>query len=365
MHPVACHGYGAHRSLDSDARHATDSRNTALPPRSGLQVTPPRATPRAVAVRAAVAELIARRRAWIETFAWALSLIGYARFAAFLWQAILRDGGFAYDLNAYLLAGRNLLEGAPLYPPMEINDPGAYRYPPTFALLTASVAPIPEPIVTWAYRLACLGCARYLVGSWRAVGWALLFVPLQIELVALNVTLPIAAAARMALVGPTSSLGAALIPLTAALKYGTALLFPYLWLTRRELRLPMVLGCACLAVAFGVHALLDPRPWRDYFASLGQQAGSVNDAPYVGDQLLFLVPSTLGDFVLRFGIGVILVTVAVRYRADWLAFAAAAAAVPTLWVARFAALVGVPRLFVERRVSPEAAAADERGATRT
>lgn len=309
-------------------------------------------------------DLLVRRRAWIETFGWALSLVGFTSFAAFLWQAVLRDGGFAYDLNAYLLAGRTLLEGAPLYPPMEINDPGAYRYPPTFALLTASVAPIPEPIVTWAYRLVCIGCVRYLVGSWRAVGWALLFVPLQIELVALNVTLPIAAAARSALVGPTSALGAALIPVTAALKYGTALLFPYLWLTRPDLRRPMLVSSVTLSAVFAAHALMDPRAWRDYLASLGQQAGSANDAPFVGDQLLILVPSTLGDFLLRFGIGVVLVFVAVRYRAGWLAFTAAAIAVPTLWVARLAALVGVPRMILEERVSRAGSAADGRGATR-
>lgn len=87
--------------------------------------------------RRRVKELPLRRREWIERFGWALSLIGFGSFAAFLGQAVVRDGGFAYDLNAYLLAGRSLIEGAPLYPPMEINDPGAYRYPPTFALLTA------------------------------------------------------------------------------------------------------------------------------------------------------------------------------------------------------------------------------------
>jgi len=316
------------------------------------------------ATAAAAADLLARRRGWLKAFGWALSLVGFASFAAFLRQAILRDGGFAYDLNAYLLAGRNLLDGAPLYPPMEINDPGAYRYPPTFALLTASVAPIPEPIVTWAYRLACIGCVRYLVGSWRAVGWALLFVPLQIELVALNVTLPVAAAARMALSGPTSSLGAALVPATAALKYGTALLFPYLWLTRPALRRPMLLGSVALIAAFAAPALFDPRAWRDYFASLLQQAGSANAAPFVGEQLLFLVPSTLGDFVMRLAIGIVLVFVAVRHRADWLAFTASAIAVPTLWVARVASLVGVPRMILEERVSRAGAAAAGRGARR-
>lgn len=309
-------------------------------------------------------ELRVRRRAWIEAFGWALAFIGFVSFAAFLWRAVLRDGGFAYDLNAYLLAGRNLLEGAPLYPPMEINDPGAYRYPPTFALLTAPLAPLPEPVVTWAYRVACIGCVRYLVGSWRGVGWALLFVPLQIELVALNVTLPIAAAARGALRGARPSLGAALIPATAVLKYGTVLLVPYLWVTRPGLRHPMVIGAAALVAAFAIHALLDPGVWRDYLASLGQQAASVNDAPHVGDQLLFVVPTTLGDFVLRLAIGAALVWVAIIWRADWLAFTAAAIAVPTLWVARLAALAGVPRMFLEGRVSRAGSVADERGATR-
>lgn len=309
-------------------------------------------------------ELLVRRRAWFEAFGWALAVIGFANVAAFLWQAVQRDGGFAYDLNAYLLAGRNLLDGAPLYEPMEINDPGAYRYPPIFALLTAPMATLPEQAVTWMYRLACIGCVRYLVGSWRAVGWALLLVPLQIELVALNVTLPIAAVARAALRGPRAGLGAGFIPATAALKYGTVLLLPYLWLVRPSLRRPMVIGALLLAAASAMHALLDPWVWGEYFASLGQQAGSANDAPYVGDQLLFLLPTTLGDFLLRLAIGGVLVAVAVRTRADWLAFTAAAIAVPTLWVARLAALVAVPRLLLEERVSRAEAAADERGATR-
>lgn len=323
------------------------------------------ATERAARYRRVVQPLLARRRRWLEAFGWALSLIGFASFGAFLWQVILRDGGFAYDLNAYLLAGRNLLDGAPLYPPMEINDPGAYRYPPTFALLTAPLAPLPEPAVTWAYRVACIGCVRYLVGSWRAVGWALLFVPLQIELIALNVTLPIAAIARAALRGAEPAAAVALIPVTAALKYGTALLVPYLWLTRPALRRSLVLGTVGLAAAFAIHALLDPSVWRDYVASLTQQAGSRNDAPYVGDQLLFLVPSTLGDFVLRLAIGLAMVLVTVRYRADWLAFSAAAIAVPTMWVARLAALVAVPRLALEAWLSRGEAAVDARDARRT
>ncbi|HEX7172537.1 MAG TPA: hypothetical protein VF365_08020 [Candidatus Limnocylindria bacterium] len=309
-------------------------------------------------------ELIDRRRPWLEAFGWALGLIGLLSFAHFLWQSVLRDGGAAYDLHAYLLAGRNLLDGTPLYAPMEINDPGAFRYPPTFAVLAVPFASIPEPIVTWAYRLLCLGCLRVLVGSWRAVGWSFLFLPVQIELVALNVTLPVAAAARSALRGPGAHAAAAAVPATAALKFGTALLLPYLWLTRASLRRPIAAGLLALAVAFGVHALADPGTWGAYLASLRQQAASANDAPFVGDQLLFLVPSTLADFALRLAIGCVAVVFAIRWRADWLAFAVAALAVPTLWVARFAALVGVPRLLLEDEVRRAESDAGGRGATR-
>jgi hypothetical protein len=292
-------------------------------------------------------ELFHRRRVWLEAFGWALCVIGVLSFANFLWEGVTRDGGAAYDLHAYLLAGRNLLDGAPLYPPMEINDPGAYRYPPTFALMAVPLAPIPEPIVTWAYRALCLGCLRILVGSWRAVGWSFLFLPVQIELIALNVTLPIAATARLSLRGPIDRVASAAIPATAALKVGTGLPLPYLWVTRAPLRRPIAIGAALLLAAFAVHALMDPGVWRDYVASLGQQAISANDAPFVGDQLLFLVPSTLADFGVRLALGALLIGLGFRLRADWLAFTAAAIAVPTLWVARFAALAGVPRLVLE------------------
>lgn len=294
-----------------------------------------------------MATILRRRRPWLEAAGWALSLIGFASFAAFVWEAIARDGGAAYDLHAYVLAGRNLLDGSPLYGPMEINDPGAYRYPPTFAALAVPLALAPEDVVTWAYRAACLGCVRYLVGSWRAVGWALLFIPLQVELIALNVTLPIAAAARVALRGPAEASGAALIPVTAALKFGTILLGAYLWVVRPDLRRPMLAGATGLVAIFGLHALLDPASWQAYIESLGQQAGSANAAPWVGEQLLLLVPTTLGDFVLRVAIGAVLVVIAIRRRWDWLAFAASALAVPTLWLARLAPLVAVPRLWFE------------------
>ena len=299
--------------------------------------------------------LLRRRHAWIEVALWALAIIGAISFASYLADIIAFDGGIGYDLHAYVLAGRHALEGHALYGEMMIGDPGAYRYPPTFAYLAIPLALPPELAVTWVYRAACLGCVRYLTGSWRWTGVALLFQPLQIELVALNVTLPIAVAARAAIRGSHS--GAALTPASAALKYGSALLVPFLWWRAPELRRSLVVGALALFALFAVHAALRPADWTDYLASLVQQSGSANQAPFVGEQLLVLVPSTLWDFVLRFALCSVAIWVAIWRGWGWLAFAAAALAVPTLWMARLAALVGVPRLWWEERVSRAGSAA--------
>jgi len=98
-----------------------------------------------------------------------------------------------------------------------------------------------------------------------------------------------------------------------------------------------------------LHAVLDPGAWVAFVKSLGQQARSINHAPYVGGQLLFLVPSTLGDFLLRLALASLLTVIAVVKGWGWLAFAAATIAVPTLWLARLAPLVAVPRLWLEER----------------
>lgn len=244
---------------------------------------------------------------------------------------------------------------------MAINDPGAYRYPPTFALLLAPTTLVPELAATWVYRLACLVCLRYLVGSWRAVGWSLLLPPVWIELTALNVTLPIAAAGRWAL---RADPGAALLPAGAALKYGAAFLGPFLWVVRPSSRRPLLIGTGVAVGLMIGHALLDPGAWRAYFGSLLQQASSSDADPNVGAQLLHIVPSTTGDFALRFGLAAVLTVIAVRRRWGWLAYLAATIAVPTLWLARLAPLVAVPRLWSEERREARVLAAEPVGAER-
>ncbi len=286
-------------------------------------------------------------RRCFEATVWALAAIGAISFGAFLLEVIGRDGGIAYDFHAYILAGRHALDGSELYGMMQIGDPGAFRYPPFFAYLAIPLALPPELAVTWLYRAVCLACVRYLTGSWRATGVALLFYPVQIELVALNVTLPLAASVRATLRG--SAVNAALTPVMAALKYGTIFVAGYAWLIAPRQRRWLAFGVALVVIAILIDAFLHPGQLTDYLGSLRQQAGSANQAPFVGSQLLVIVPSTLWDFVLRLALCAAATVVAIRRRWAWLAFAAAALAVPTLWVARLAALVGVPRLWWEDR----------------
>jgi len=294
-------------------------------------------------------------RPWIGPIGWAVSLVGFATFGWFLWSQVQIDGGQAYDAHAYLLAARHLVSGEPLYAPVAINGPGAYRYPPTFALLLAPTTLVPELAAIWVYRLACLLCLRYLVGSWRAVGWTLLFPPVWIELAALNVTLPVAAAGRLAL---RTDRGAAWLPGAAALKYGSALLAPFLWAVRPSSRRPLLVGAGVVVGLMLGHALVDPAAWRAYLGSLLQQASSSNAGPTVGGQLLHLVPSTTGDFALRLVLAAAMTVIAIRRRWGWLAYVAATIAVPTLWLARLAPLVAVPRLWWEERQDARALATE-------
>jgi hypothetical protein len=274
---------------------------------------------------------------------WLLAAAGVAVATASFLDGWLRDGGAAYDFHSYYLAGQRVIAGEPLYTPVEINDPGAYRYLPTFAIVMAPLTIVPELALTWLYRVVCVLILRYLVGSWKAVGWALLFPPVLIELWSLNLTLPLAAGARWALRGS----GAGAVPAQSVLKYSSVLLVPYLWLTRPTTRRALVIGAIGACIALGLHAVIDPASWSAFASSMVQQSSTENAAPYVGNQLLFIVPSTLVDFAIRFIIGIALVALAVRWRLGWLAFLAVIIAVPTLWLARLAPLVALPKLIAE------------------
>ena len=132
---------------------------------------------------------------WPKARWWLLtggSATGYAMLIAAMAILIAGNGGHGYDSYAYWLAGRNVVEGQPLYWQNAVDALGAYRYPPFFAQLWAPLTVLPPLAFSWAWRLGCLLCLRWLAGSWRNVGlWCL--VPFTLtELSIANVTFPMA-----------------------------------------------------------------------------------------------------------------------------------------------------------------------------
>jgi hypothetical protein len=264
------------------------------------------------------------------------SAIGYGIGLAALILLLAHDGGYAYDAHTYWLAGRHILEGAPLYERVAIDAPGAISYPPLFAQLWAPLALLPELAFTWVWRLLCFACLLYLAGSWRNVGLWLLF-PLTItELSSANVTLPAGAALFASLRGrPWLAVWA------GSLKYGGLLLLPYLWISRPAERRALVAGGLVVGAAFLVSFLLAPASWALYVEWLGWQAG----LPEVDNvKLVRILPTAAADFALRSGIAAAFVVFAIRVGSDRIAYAASVITVPLLWIERVVPMLAVLRL---------------------
>jgi hypothetical protein len=263
------------------------------------------------------------------------SAVGYAMGLAAMFISIRESGGMGYDSYAYWLAGRNVLDGQPLYWAHAEGALGAFRYPPLFAQLWAPFSLLPALAFSWAWRIVCLLSLRYLAGSWRNVGLWLL-VPLTItELSIANVTLPVAALSVMALNGRGWAAGWA-----GALKFGPLLLLPYLWLVRPHMRRSLVLGLAGLAAACAVSFVFAPASWILYFQALGWMSTSSTDSFGV----ITIVPDGFLDALLRVGLAVALIALAVWRGSDRLAFVATIIAVPVLAIWRLVPLLAVPRI---------------------
>jgi len=258
--------------------------------------------------------------------------------------------GLGYDTPSYWLAGRHILDGAPLYQADPYSTLALYTYPPVFAQLFAPAALLPELLVGWLWRVTGVLCLRYLVGSWRATVVACAFIPVLTELSISNVTLQLAACLIFAL---RDKRGAYLLPWAAALKFGPVLIVPYLWVRKPETRRPLVVGTLVFLAVCLASILLAPHAWADYVDMLRFQ----NMTELSGSQVIHLIPSGGGiDFIVRFALAGVVALVAVYTRRDWLAYAAAAITCPVLAISRFAPLVGLWRF----RPGADAADADAR-----
>ncbi|MGZ6267822.1 MAG: glycosyltransferase family 87 protein [Candidatus Limnocylindrales bacterium] len=244
-----------------------------------------------------------------------------------------------YDTNAYWLATRHLLDGRPLYTQAEIWTAGAYKYPPVYAQLVFPIGFAPELLVSWLWRIGGVLCLRYLAGSWKLAVLAALQWPVFAELGFGNVTLQLGVVCLMCFGGGrVATAGIVLLPWFAGMKFGPALLLPYLWWTRPETRRAIVVGCAVFASACLASFVIAPGLWWDYAGTFGWEASSQMHAMFV----YAIVPDRGGlDLAVRVAIGAAAMLVAMRWRLDWLAFVAATATMPIFSLTRLAVLVGL------------------------
>ena len=252
--------------------------------------------------------------------------------------AIAQDyGGLGYDTPSYWLAGRHVLDGARLYQADPYSTLALYTYPPVFAQLYVPLALLPELFVAWVWRTIGVLCLRYLTGSWPATVVCFAFIPVLTEISIDNVTLQLAAVILFAM---RDKRGAYLLPWAAMIKFGPALIVPYLWLNKPESRRPLVIGTLVFLAVCLVSVVVSPRDWSDYVDMLRFQNATVLS----GQQVIHLIPSGGGlDFVVRFGLAAIVATLAAYWRRGWLAYAAASITCPVMAWSRFAPLVGLWR----------------------
>jgi hypothetical protein len=277
-----------------------------------------------------------RRRALLVHLLTDLGLVFGGALALAALATIVQDhGGLGYDTPSYWDAGRHVLDGSPLYQTDPYTTLALYTYPPIFAQLMIPAALLPELLFAWLSRMSAVLCLRYITGSWPAAVVACIFLPVIIELSIANVTLQLAACVLFAM---RDKRGAYLLPWAAMIKFGPALIVPYLWLQKPETRRPLVIGTLVFLAACLVSIAVAPGQWADYVNMLRFQ----NETALSGQGVLHLIPSGGGiDFVARFGLAAIVAVLAAYWGRGWLAYAAASITCPVMAFSRLAPLVGL------------------------
>ena len=166
-----------------------------------------------------------------------LAIPGYL-LALFAWPTLLSGiTRVAGDTQAYLRAGHALLEGAPVYVG-HYGMLGAFSYAPPWALLFVPLALMPPIVAQIVLTAANVAALRYVAGSWRGVGYALLWPVTLLYLPSGNIDLLIAAAMVAAWRGRAWPLAFA----------GLAKVAPFLGIPHarwREAALTVALAIAC------------------------------------------------------------------------------------------------------------------------
>jgi hypothetical protein len=148
---------------------------------------------RAARLRAQIAaSTTMSRRDWLL---WLPAIIGFAVLVV-VW-ATLPSEFLGDDLAAYVGAGEAFRLGEPLYFG-RVTEQGVFLYGPIWAILFAPLSLLPTLPVHLAIAALDLLCLRYLVRSWRAVGWLMLLPVVPFSITSGNIDLLIAASIVLA-----------------------------------------------------------------------------------------------------------------------------------------------------------------------
>jgi hypothetical protein len=267
--------------------------------------------------------------------AWSLLLWCAVLFGRAVFHQVSLNWWPAYDTYAYELAARHILNGKPLYAPSSISAYGAFKYPPVFAQVVVFIGLLPDRPVDWAWRFFSLLCLRYMCGSWKLTLVATTQIYFMKELGYGNVTMELGAVALWSF---RDKRAIYLLPWLAGMKFGPALLLPYLWVTRPNTRRTIVIACAVFAAACLASFAIAPHLWWDYLGTFGWETSSAMHAEYVR---AFLPNSGGLDFAIRFALGAALMVVAIRWRLNWLAFIAATVTMPIFSLTRLVVLAAL------------------------
>lgn len=253
--------------------------------------------------------------------------------------------GTPSDEYAYWLAGRNLIDGRPIYALARLGpvEPYAYHYPPPLAQLVAPVAAVvPAEVWTALWTILLLGCVFWLAGRDLIVALAsIAFLPIAVELWFRNIHLPLAVLTYLGL-----RRWPALLGIGALVKLGPGLGLVYL-AAKGRVRAAAIGAGAGLVVAASSYVLA-PGLWSE-FADVTIGRGPFDVSSFLPVPYLF-----------RLAAGVVIVLLAARFRAPWddgLAIVGMTLALPTLWftaLSFLAAALPLLRPPFARATTPEA-----------
>jgi hypothetical protein len=241
-------------------------------------------------------------------------------------------GGLGLDSDAYWLAGSRYLHGEAIYRATTIAEVGAYFYAPPFAQAWAPLSLLPIWFTDWSWRLLGLLSIRYMAGSWLLTGVWMMFPPTIVELLAGNVTFPVAALTVAGLRGRAEGV----IP-AAIVKFNALAVVPYIWFCQPKARRGLLVGAVGAATIVLLSVLTAPAVWSDYVDELHGQAALTLE----GSPIIRLLPAAGMDYLVRLALAAVLAVASIRMRS---AFLASFIAIPTIREPRLAILLALPTL---------------------